>query len=101
MGEKVAICCLVLIFFGVIFGATIYGIWIYTEDYNRTDNKIEYEGLITQKRIEGGFRTSYIFILNNTTDVKISKDNYNKFSVGDYIIIYESLRIIKINLKEV
>lgn len=57
------------------------------------DMTIECEGLITEKKTDKGFGTNYIFVLNSTTDIIISKTNYNKFFVGDYVIIYKSGRI--------
>jgi len=56
------------------------------------DKTIQIEGTITEKKIDRGFGTNYIFVIDST-DVPVSQTNYWKFSVGDYVIIYESGRI--------
>ena len=58
------------------------------------DDEVIYEGEITRKKIDVEFRdTYYIFELNSTTDVLVNENNYNKFSIGDYIFIFESGKI--------
>ena len=81
----VIICVMLVLISTVIFIGTIpYKI--------KQDNTIKCEGIITEKRISW---KTYIFQLNGTTDVPILKKYYYLFSIGDYIYIYESNRIIK------
>ena len=69
-------------------------------DKNRPEREIYAEGFITEKNIEKGFGSAYIFVLNGTTDISVYKWQYNSFSVGDYIEVYIVLfgyEIIKVN----
>ncbi len=78
----------VIFFMVVIFvGAILIPASIFTVK-GRPEREVYIEGIITEKNIERGFGSAYIFVLNGTTDISVYRWQYDSFSVGDYIKIY-------------
>ena len=90
-----------LLILGFMIVGLVIPVLIFNVRVESPEREIYTEGFITEKNIEKGFGSAYIFVLNGTTDISVWRVQYESFVVGDYIRIYITLfgyEIIKVNV---